>query len=124
MASPAASLENMSSMEASRGSAPLSVLLIRRRFLRSLSDSRIRTASGKANIEIRYDFPRTREANVSTPTFASGFSRCLSLRLTGSHQAGYRTGRAHGTAGILTRDLGGAASTEDVTMALIDPLNP
>jgi tartrate dehydrogenase/decarboxylase/D-malate dehydrogenase len=27
-------------------------------------------------------------------------------------------------AGILTRDLGGAASTEDVTKALIDALNP
>ena len=27
-------------------------------------------------------------------------------------------------AGILTRDLGGAASTEDVTRALIDALNP
>ncbi len=53
-----------------------------------------------------------------------GFSRCLSLRLTGGHEAGYRTGRAHGTAGILTRDLGGAASTEDVTKALIDALNP
>jgi tartrate dehydrogenase/decarboxylase/D-malate dehydrogenase len=27
-------------------------------------------------------------------------------------------------AGILTRDLGGTASTEDVTKALIDALNP
>jgi tartrate dehydrogenase/decarboxylase/D-malate dehydrogenase len=27
-------------------------------------------------------------------------------------------------AGILTRDLGGAASTEDVTKALLDALNP
>jgi len=48
----------------------------------------------------------------------------LSLRLTGGHEAGYRTGRAHGTVGILTRDLGGAASTADVTKALIDALNP
>lgn len=47
MASPATSLENMSNMEASRGSAPSSALLIRRILLRSLSDSRIRTASGK-----------------------------------------------------------------------------
>ena len=54
----------MSNMETSRGSAPSSALLIRRILLRSLSDSRIRTASGKL-YRGRYDFPHILEANVT-----------------------------------------------------------
>src|SRR6266550_437962 len=58
----------------------------------------------KINIERRYNFPRTREANVTMPALRPRFSRCLNVRLTGSHDAGYQTGRTRVAANIVRSD--------------------
>lgn len=52
-------------MEASRGSAPPSALLIRPRLLRSLSDAAY-VPPPESYIERRYDFPHVLEGNVTT----------------------------------------------------------